>query len=738
MSESDNNSSQSDAASMLSTELDRLFASDDISEENLRQIVRRHKFAPNNNLHVSDYEFFHTACCNDQITEGIIRCLLEYFPAAVNVADYDGLLPLHHACANNVSLGVIQLLIDAAPDSVRSVSNRGGLPLHCFCRNTELHQTTLDIFQLLVEAAPDSVRCGDNNDFLPLHCFCANTEFDEIKASIFLQLLLEKHPEAIQHASNGGYLPIHIAAITSKSPEFCRVLIDAYPGSGGFVDHRGMLPLQYACAKATLVTVAYLLERYPDAINHTTPAGWYPIHSAIRRLVPSVTIPNVGDAVNVVKFLLNCDPNVKFQEIHGQSLLVYACSLEYKSNIRTALEVIEAICEAHPESIRQEDNEGLLPLHKLCANTNLDETTAVAILRLLLEKYPESIRHESNRGILPIHMASMMIKSPEFCSVLIDAYPGSERIPPTNPGARLPFHCACMKNTIETVAYLYNLYPDAINHETPEGAYPIHAAIRSVTDRGSNPEAAVDIVKFLLDCDPRVKFQKLTGRASLFAQACLQGYNDSNIGAAVEIIEVIYDAHPEAIESVSLRIGLHPQMQSFVGSQLVYSRQANDIRLMTTPSEYGGQLPLHTALQGNVRLGSIKLLVKGNPLAVQSPDNRGALPLHIACMYHKSLSVVKYLVGLDTTTLDAVDHDDNTALHYACFGANYETIKLLLEKYDAVAVSKRNALEKLPIEVLWESDAVVDIDRESVEYTECLFQLLKSYPEITMNSVSSL
>ena len=136
-------------------------------------------------------------------------------------------------------------------------------------------------------------------------------------------------------------------------------------------------------------------------------------------------------------------------------------------------------------------------------------------------------------------------------------------------------------------------------------------------------------------------------------------------------------------------------------------------------------------LQSNATLGSIKLIVKGNPPAVQSPDNSGSLPLHIACAHHDSPSVVQYLIGLDTVTLDAVDHYNNTALHYACRGAKHETITLLMDKYDAVSVSKRNAQKKLPIDLLWESNEV--LDRESVEYTESVFRLLKAYPETMMN-----
>ena len=496
MSESDN-SSQSDSV-LFTAELCLWLSYDDISEEGLRQIIRRHKSATNN-LHVSDYELFHAACRKETVTAGIIRCLLEYFPAAVNVADEYGRLPLHYACENkHVSLGIIKFLIDTAPDSVR-----------------------------------------------------------------------------------------------------------------------------------------------------------------------------------------------------------------------------------------HEDSKGCLPLHILCCIEKLDEAAALQILKLLLKKYPDSIRHKSNDGFLPIHFAAKT-KSPEFCRVLIEAYPGSERNSSNN-GGLLPFYYACTENTVDIVEYLYNVYPDAIQH-SPADLYPIHAAICSVLNREANPEAAIDIVKFLLDCDPRVKLQKSGGTLAVLVQACLLDYNDSSLAAALEMIKAIYDAHPEAIEDdaniVSIfQYGL-PQVQTFIEGQLVYSRQAKDEHVMNTPDD-NGQLPLHTALESNVRLGSIKLLVKGNPGAVRYPDNSGALPLHIACMHHESTRVVQYLIGLDPSTLEAVDYENNTALHYACRGAQYETIALLLGKFDAVSVSRRNAQEKLPIEILWKSNEIVD--RERIEYMESIFLLLKAYPETVMN-----
>ena len=414
---------------------------------------------------------------------------------------------------------------------------------------------------------------------------------------------------------------------------------------------------------------------------------------------------------------------------NGRSPLHVACG-----NKNVTLNIVQLLIDAAPNSVLNVDYQGWMPLHSLCANKKLDESAAMEIVKLLIDKHPEAVRHVDNNGYLPIHVACWWgSRSLEFCRVLIEAYPGSERIASlASRDGSLPLHYVCTNNTAATVEYLYKLYPGAINHANTDGLYPIHFAIDGILKR-SNPMVAVNIVQFLLDCDPNVKLQKVRGTMSLLYWACMLEYNDSNIRAALGVITEIYDVHPEAIEDNEITSDLldyHQQVQSFINSQLVYSRQAKDHLLVTTPDDQG-QLPLHTALQNNARLGSIKLLVKGNPHSVQSPDNNGALPLHLACQHYESDSVIMYLIGLDATTLRAVDFDNNTALHLACHGAKYELITLLLEKYDAVSVSKRNAHKKLPIDLLWESNGVED--RESVEYTESVFRLVRAYPETVMN-----
>ncbi len=555
----------------LMNELNRYCSSASLSEEGLSEIIERHGLTPNNdNALINNYYFFLRACCNERVNEGVIRCLLEYFPDAASHTDGDGTTPLHYACNNkNMTRGIIEVLIDAAPTSVRNVDYRRQMPLHLLCFGS-------------MEETAASIRC--------------------------------------------------------------------------------------------------LVEYFPAAASATDIAGQTPLHVACRNPNPSMT-----------------------------------------------LGVIQLLIDAAPDSLRSVNSQGEMPLHVLCATKSINETEAVEIMKLLIERNPDAVRH--GRHCLPIHIAARS-KSPEFCRLLIEAYPESVQM--TGARGYLPLHWACKFNTFATVEYLCTLYPDAINHADTDGFYPIHDVIYYMSE-GVNTESAIEIVRYLLDCDPNVTLQKIQGK-SLLHFACQWNYDDSNIETGIEVIKAIYDAHPEAIEGERIVQNFqrwHRQVQAFINSEMVYARQAKDLRLMMTP-DGNGQLPLHRALEDNVRLGSIKLLVKGDPTAILSRDNSGALPLHIASQQHNSANVIQYFVRLDTSTLAAADNDGNTALHYACRSARHEIIALLLGKHVAVSVSRRNAHGKLPIDLLWESNSVED--RESVEYTDSVFRLLKAYPETVPNA----
>jgi ankyrin repeat protein len=403
-------------------------------------------------------------------------------------------------------------------------------------------------------------------------------------------------------------------------------------------------------------------------------------------------------------------------------------------NKNVTLGMVNLLIDAFPSSVSHEDNEGLMPLHYLCHNKNLGEDVGLEILKLLLERFPEAVkRRTTEKDKLPIHYAATW-QSPEFCRRLIEAYPGSERTV-GNLGA-LPFHCACTCNTVATVEYLYQLHPESINLTDRNGFYPINYVFLGLENR-SIPKDGVEVVRFLLECNPGVALQKNHSRFP-FYWVCKDATNGdaSKLNLYLKILQMLYDAHPEAIERNEVKSKIDSfctDVQTFINDQLSYARQARDQALMTTRDE-NGQLPLHRALHNKVALGSIKLLVKGNPSAACTFDIRGMIPLHVACQHHETPAVVEYLIGLDEVTLTTADREGNTALHHACIGANHAMIALLLDNYGSMFVSKRNAKKQLPIELLLENKNEVS-DNESVEYTESIYWLLRAYPETIMISI---
>ena len=286
--EGNSNSSQSNDA--LLENLSEFCRSHALSEKGLREIIGLHGCgAPNNDLSIESYKFFHQACDNERVTENILRYLIKYFPNAARHADKSGRLPLHTICRNNshVTLGMVQLLIDAFPDSVRHEDNTGCMPLLSLCLNTNL---------------------------------------DEKGGLEILKLLLEKCPESVRHATNRGSLPIHAAA-GYQSLEFCHVLIEEYPGSDRITSDSGVLPFHFACANNTVAPAKYLYQLYPESINVAGKGGATPIRLAILCLQHR---SNPKDGIEVVKFLLECNPDALSST--GHTPLHFGCSSEVTLN----------------------------------------------------------------------------------------------------------------------------------------------------------------------------------------------------------------------------------------------------------------------------------------------------------------------------------------------------------------------------------------------------------------------
>jgi ankyrin repeat protein len=334
------------------------------------------------------------------------------------------------------------------------------------------------------------------------------------------------------------------------------------------------------------------------------------------------------------------------------------------------------------------------------------------------------LREVVDDGYLPLHYA-VAYKSTTFCKELIDAYPESLRV--ESGDGSLPILVACSGNrddTADTIQYMLELDSELINVEDSAGLLPIH--------RASNLNEGTKSIKILLKFDPEAASKETNNDGYRWLPLHLACSYDTNLSS----IQVLYDAYPEAI-LISEEHGYTPLNIARLGSrnqptidflqtQLVYARQAQDMTAMTTVDD-DGRLSLHNALKDDAPLGSIKLLTRANPAALQVADQNGVYPVHIASEF-SSVNVVKYLVELAGDTLNNVDAKNNSPLHYACRGGKCDVVKYLLEA-NVPSVSDRNNNNKLAIHLLLECEEET-LDRESMEYVETVRQLILANPEV--------
>ena len=270
----------------------------------------------------------------------------------------------------------------------------------------------------------------------------------------------------------------------------------------------------------------------------------------------------------ILRYLLQYFPNAaaipfKFERLPLHSIICY--------NKNVTLGMVQLLIDAYPGSLRHESEKGLMPLHKLCHNDDLDDEVGLEILKLLIEKCPEAVKHTAEGGRLPIHLAAGK-QSPQFCRLLVEAYPRSEQMT-TNEGA-LPFHSACRSNTtVATVKYLHKLYPESINVATNIGRYPIHCAMLNLKEcRDRNHKSSIKMVQFLLDCNPNVMSQKHYDKLPFYL-VCKMATNKNTrkrkLNAYFKVLQIMYDAQPEVIDEVASNVGRFSQeVQIFINTKL--------------------------------------------------------------------------------------------------------------------------------------------------------------------------
>jgi len=593
--------------------------------------------------------------------------------------------------------------------------------------------THRDINGVMVEVSNQWGGCS-LHEALPLHIACSNKDCP----GEAVKLIMEKYLGALRH--------------------MCQVNDGAVSHSYNMESFSHDYPLHYYLSRTenmNLSTVQMLVNTWPQVLIQDV--GYtLPIHVIAGH-------KNVSDLQQVLEYILGYEPtSIRMEDDYSRTPLNLACSNPYMN-----VDIVQLLLNAWPEATRRPDMidnsiggdqpSRCLPIHNICRNV-LDDTTSRNILRLLIDADPLSLgEKDGDTGSIPLHYAvkdraemdrlrhhTAPSRSVEFCRMFVEEYPESLTIA-TEKGcdSRLPIHDACMHGTVDVVEYLLHMAPDSINSRSIIrdeqdvidddntrnrcGSLPIHRAAEG---------GKADIIKLLLKHDPHAAEKKTSVKHRLpLHVACSKSKMD------FDSVKILYDVYPEALclydddshkpydlareERTQFGLDNHtrevanPHVIRFLQTQLAYAQRAQDTVAMSTPDEEG-HLPLHRALvKGDASLGSIKLLLKGNPDALQT-----ATPVYIACCYCTA-DIVQFL--METSGLDVCDSNKDYPLHHACRAANLDVIKYLV-KSNTPAVSETNDDNKLPFQLLIESDKE-QLNRESSEYTEACFLLLRAHPE---------
>eukprot|EP00956_Cyclotella_meneghiniana_P017742 scaffold29178_cov63-Cyclotella_meneghiniana.AAC.5 len=636
-------------------------------------------------------------CSSDYLTLDGIKCAMEFFVSRdrLNGSDF-----FHRVCMNpKVTLDIVEYLVGLYPDAVENVASWGTYPLHMACLNEHCPNSAV---KFLMNKNCDAIR------------LCSSEEYMWDKRGC--ERLIERG------------LPLHIYLSRTKNLD-----IDI---------------------------VKDMVMQYPDSLMVGGDNGIKsnPIHVVFRN-------PNLGAMLDVVKYLVHSEPSLlQSGDSDGNLPLHLACC-----NASTTVEIVNYLVDSHPAATSQNDRYNSLPINLLCSNENdMPDDVSIAILNILLEVHRPGLLNPGISGSLPIHFAvSNMKRSLEFCRILLDANPLSVTHRDANDD--LPFHYACSCGHLNTVKYLYELYPESIGITGYELEYPLNCACdnenlevlkyvyelypeamklkvlgqlpihKTIYAEDASDEHKLKILQFITHCDPICVSQPNDSGDLPLHCACAE--------LSISLIKYLYDLHPEAIlergSNGKLPIGIVREsleedreeneaspvedIIAFLGIQQNYARTASNVELLTTPDD-NGWLPLHHALHNNSPVGSIHLLVKGNPDTINVADNNGLLPLQIACK-SCTVSVVKYFTNHIEDSFSLRDGNDNYLLHYACRGGNIEVVMYLLKSGHTRAVSEKNKDNMLPVHLFNQFVKERWCEGNDRKYVETIWHLLLADPE---------
>jgi ankyrin repeat protein len=233
------------------------------------------------------------------------------------------------------------------------------------------------------------------------------------------------------------------------------------------------------------------------------------------------------------------------------------------------------------QALQYADDNGMLYLHRACRDGASYER-----LQLLVKAYPQGCMVSDKQGKIPK-----------------DSLRENGAAARTDKDGMLLLHHACRDGVSVTLMLLFaNAYPEGCSTKDNRGKLPSDYLKANGAAARSD-----DIGLYFL-------------------------YHASGYGASVNLLKLLLDVYPDAINKVG-----------------------ND-----------GDLPLHHACYEDASLDVVKFLLEAYPEGAQIKDKEGCLPIHLACAnYEVSVEVLKLLVDACQESLTVKDYNGKLPLDRA-------------------------------------------------------------------------
>jgi hypothetical protein len=237
--------------------------------------------------------------------------MMERYPAALKCQNEHGDLPIMIECKYKCRASILLKCIELYPEGLEVADSEGILPLHYLVWNEE--SSNIEAVMDTMEKYPAALEHRNNDDEHPLHLECRT----QCRSPI-ISKYIELYPESLTMTDDSGYLPLHLLVCNqSSSIEDALTIIEKYPAALKCLGSDELPPLHLECInQCRSPIILKCMELYPDALDYEV------IHYVMEKIDKN----NFHEYISVFTVIFTALPMSlsDWCDGHGDVLLLYS------------------------------------------------------------------------------------------------------------------------------------------------------------------------------------------------------------------------------------------------------------------------------------------------------------------------------------------------------------------------------------------------------------------------------